>query len=81
MFYIWWFVKEIDTKFWKIYNISIKTEDIVKITNSKGYVNLIMKKRKDKWEKWETHYIVQNEWNPTEKNRPKYEPEEWDLPF
>lgn len=75
--------KEITGQYGSFFNISMKLEDLKEYANEKGYVNLVMSKRKEPGKYGETHYFTLNEWKPEEK--PKSNAQEdisvGDIPF
>jgi len=60
----WASCKAINWQFWEFFNISFNIEKLTKYANEKGYVNVVMSKRKEAGQYWETHYFTLNEWNP-----------------
>lgn len=78
--YINWYVKETETKYGKIMNISINPSSLEELPRDKnGMVRISIMKRKSEWKYWETHYMVLNEYNPWEKKENKEE--NVDYPF
>lgn len=56
-------VKEIETKFWKIYNAKVRFSDIEKLPKDKWWnVYITIMKRKNLWKFGETHYIIWNDY-------------------
>jgi hypothetical protein len=51
-------------QFWEFFNISLNLETLKQYVNEKGYVNVVMSKRREPWQYWETHYFTLNEWTP-----------------
>lgn len=60
--------KRINWSYWEFFNISINLEKIQEYKNDKGYVNVVMSKRKESWKYWETETFTLNEWKPKEEN-------------
>ncbi len=60
----WASCKAINWQFWEFFNISFNIEKLTQYANEKGYVNVVMSKRKEAGQYWETHYFTLNEWNP-----------------
>ena len=56
--------KEINLNFWNFYNMSFNIEELQKIANNKGYINITMSKRKESDQYGNTHYFTLNEWTP-----------------
>lgn len=58
------YIKSKCREVWQYWNvlISFKIEDLEEVKNEKGYVNLILQKRKEKWKFWETHNLILNEY-------------------
>jgi hypothetical protein len=69
--------KVVITKFGQIVNASMKLEDLQKIVNEKGYVNVSIIERKEADKFGNTHTVIENEYKPQTKNTNK----ENDLPF
>jgi hypothetical protein len=51
-------------QFWEFFNISINVDTLKQYANEKGYVNVVMSKRREVWQYWDTHYFTLNEWTP-----------------
>lgn len=60
----WASCKAVNGQFWEFFNISFNVEKLQQYANEKGYVNVVMSKRKEPGQYWETHYFTLNEWNP-----------------
>ena len=60
----WTSCKAINWQFGEFFNISINMEKLQQYANEKGYVNMVMSKRKEVGQYWDTHYFTLNEWNP-----------------
>lgn len=60
----WASCKAINWQFGEFFNISFNVEKLTQYANEKGYVNVVMSKRKEPGQYWETHYFTLNEWNP-----------------
>lgn len=60
----WASCKAINGQFGEFFNISFNVEKLTQYANEKGYVNVVMSKRKEPGQYWETHYFTLNEWNP-----------------
>lgn len=86
--YIGGSAKVVSTQFGEIINLSLKLEDMQKIVNEKGYVNMSVMKRKEPGQYGDTHYVVENDY---QKNReangtstpstPSTKSAEMDVPF
>ncbi len=86
--YIGGSAKVVSTQYGEIINLSLKLEDMQKIVNEKGYVNMSIMKRKEPGQYGDTHYVVENDYN---KNReangtmpssaPSPKSPEMDVPF
>lgn len=86
--YIGGSAKVVSTQFGEIINLSLKLEDMQKIVNEKGYVNMSVMKRKEPGQYGDTHYVVENDY---QKNReahdssapaaPSAKSAEMDVPF
>jgi len=55
-------------QFGEFFNISINVEKLQQYANEKGYVNMVMSKRREVWQYWETHYFTLNDYNPENNN-------------
>jgi len=64
--YIGGSAKVIPTQYGDMMNLSLKLEDMQKIVNEKGYVNMTVMKRKEPGQYGDTHYVVENDY---QKNR------------
>jgi len=62
--FIWWSVKEINWKYWKFLSVSVKVTDLKE--NSKWYASFTISPRKEVWKYWETHNMMQNDYDPRE---------------
>lgn len=51
-------------QFWEFFNISLNPETLKQYANEKGYVNVVMSKRREVGQYGETHYFTLNEWTP-----------------
>lgn len=60
----WASCKAVNGQFWEFFNISFNVEKLQQYANEKGYVNVVMSKRKEPGQYGETHYFTLNEWNP-----------------
>lgn len=60
----WASCKAVNWQFWEFFNISFNVEKLQQYANEKGYVNVVMSKRKEPGQYGETHYFTLNEWNP-----------------
>lgn len=60
----WASCKAVNGQFWEFFNISFNVEKLQQYANEKGYVNIVMSKRKEPGQYGETHYFTLNEWNP-----------------
>ena len=62
------FIKSKQTTFGEVVSVSINAktliEELNKHTNSKGYVNIDLLRRKEADKQGNTHYAVLNEWQP-----------------
>ena len=75
----------VQTKFGELTKVSFSESDIEKLKNnlSNGWINLVLKEKKNKVEGKPTHYLEVNTWKPSEKPKSSNEPEIMnnDLPF
>lgn len=87
--YIGGSAKAVPTQYGEMMNLSLKLEDMQKIVNDKGYVNMTVMKRKEPGQYGDTHYVVENDY---QKNReangaapagpsPSTKAAEMDVPF
>lgn len=60
----WASCKAVNWQFWEFYNISFNIEKLKQYANEKWYVNVVMSKRKEIGQYWDTHYFTLNEWSP-----------------
>ena len=60
--------KAVNGQFWEFYNMSFNIEKLSQYANEKGYVNLVMSKRREVGQYGDTHYFTLNEWNPEADN-------------
>lgn len=60
--------KAINGQFWEFFNISINVEKLQQYANEKGYVNMVMSKRREVGQYGDTHYFTLNEYNPENNN-------------
>jgi len=80
-------VKEINGQYGSFFNISVNMEKLNEYANDKGYVNMVVSKRKEVSQYGETHSVVLNEWRPegkTEKPKEKHSIDDIsveDIPF
>ena len=58
--------KAINGKYWEFIKISINIEKLKQHQNDKGWVNLLMNKRKEVGKYWETHSFTLDEKSPKE---------------
>lgn len=65
----WTSCKAINWQFWEFFNVSINLEKLQQYANEKWYVNMVMSKRKEVGQYWDTHYFTLNEWNPESSNQ------------
>ena len=56
--------KAINGQFGEFFNISINVEKLQQYANEKGYVNMVMSKRREVGQYGDTHYFTLNEYNP-----------------
>jgi len=56
--------KAINGQFGEFFNISVNVEKLQQYANDKGYVNMVMSKRREVGQYWDTHYFTLNEYNP-----------------
>lgn len=80
----WITCKAVQGQHWEFYNISVNLEKLKEFQNEKGYVNLVMSKRKEIGQYGETHSFTLNEWKPTEEKRQEAKKDSFDsfdLPF
>jgi hypothetical protein len=85
--YIGGSAKVVSTQFGEIINLSLKLEDMQKIVNEKGYVNMSVMKRKEPGQYGDTHYVVENDYQKTREANggapagPSTKAAEMDVPF
>jgi len=60
-------------EFGEFFNLSFQIDKLKEYANEKGYVNMVMSKRKEEWQYWDTHYFTLNEWTPEWKTDTKSE--------
>lgn len=60
--YIGWTAKAVSTQYGEFINLSLKLSDMQAIVNEKGYVNMTVMKRKEVGQYWDTHYVVENDY-------------------
>ena len=60
----WTSCKAINGQFWEFFNVSINVEKLQQYANEKGYVNMVMSKRREVGQYGDTHYFTLNEYNP-----------------
>jgi len=86
----WATCKAVNGQFWEFFNISFNVEKLTQYANEKGYVNVVMSKRKEPGQYGETHYFTLNEWNPENNqnsSKPSQNKSSWedisveDIPF
>jgi hypothetical protein len=73
--------KVVTTKFGQIVNASMKLEDLQKIVNEKGYVNVSIIERKEADKFGNTHTVIENDYKPQPKNTNANEDISENLPF
>ena len=75
-------IKEVTTKYGKLYNASFKLDDLKKIEKN-GWVNMTIAERKEPSEKGATHYAYENTYQPKQKDNEKVsvDVKDDDLPF
>lgn len=56
--------KAVQGSYWEFFNISVNIEKLQELANEKGYVNLVMNKRKEVGKYGETHSFTLNEYKP-----------------
>jgi len=56
--------KAINGQFGEFFNISVNVEKLQQYANEKGYVNMVMSKRREVGQYGDTHYFTLNEYNP-----------------
>lgn len=76
----WITCKAREWKYGEFFNISINLEKLKEFQNEKGYVNLVMNKRREEGKYWETHTFTLNEWKP-KKDKYAVDPLPWDEAF
>jgi len=59
--------KEIEWQYGKFLNVSFNAEELFKHVNEKGYLNLVISKRKEVGPYWDTHSVTINSWTPDNK--------------
>lgn len=83
-------IREFTTKSWKVgFNVNINQKDFNKFpVNKRWEVQLTMRPRNEKGKYWETHFMVENEFTPEQReqeNNVDGVPDNWtrddDLPF
>lgn len=57
--------KAVTTKFGEMMNLSLKLSDLQSIVDEKWYCNMTVSKRKEVWQFWDTHSVIENTWKPT----------------
>jgi ubiquinone biosynthesis protein Coq4 len=80
------FIKEIQTQYWNLFNISLNLEQLKELPVDKyGNIKLTMMKRKEVWQYNDTHYMIENNyqwwWQQQEQQSKDEEEMESDLPF
>ena len=60
----WTSCKAISGQFGEFFNVSINVEKLQQYANDKGYVNMVMSKRREVGQYGDTHYFTLNEYNP-----------------
>ena len=60
----WTSCKAISGQFGEFFNVSINVEKLQQYANEKGYVNMVMSKRREVGQYGDTHYFTLNEYNP-----------------
>jgi len=63
----WASCKAINGQFGEFFNISFNIEKLKEYANEKGYVNIVMSKRKEPGQYGDTHYFTLNDYNPENK--------------
>ena len=82
MEYINWITcKSKTSQYWEFFNISINLDKLEEHKNEKGYVNLVMSKRKEVWKYGETHSFKLNDWKPEEKKTNEFGDVDLSIPF
>jgi len=76
--YVWsWKIRE--SQFWEFYTVWLKLEELEKYVNEKGYVNIIINKRKTPDNYWNDLSVAINSFKPKPKEEIKKELNEfWD---
>ena len=77
----WMTCKWKTSQYWEFFNISISLEKLQEYVNDKWYVNVVMSKRKEEGQYWETHYFTLNEWKKEETKKEEEMIDVEDLPF
>ena len=60
--YIGGSAKVVTTKFGEMMNLSLKLSDLQSIVDEKWYCNMTVSKRKEVWQYWDTHSVIENTW-------------------
>lgn len=60
----WASCKAVNGQFGEFFNMSFNIEKLSQYANEKGYVNVVMSKRREVGQYGDTHYFTLNEWNP-----------------
>ena len=60
----WASCKAVNGQFGEFFNMSFNIEKLSQYANEKGYVNVVMSKRREVGQYGDTHYFTLNEWTP-----------------
>ena len=63
--YVKWSAKLVKTQYGDLINVSLNVEDLQRLPQTKGYVKITLAPRKEIWQYWDTHYIYENDFVPT----------------
>lgn len=64
--YIWGGVKKLSNNYWEMFIITAKLEDLASCqVNEKGYIKLKITERKQPGKFWETHTLMENDYQGT----------------
>lgn len=69
--YINWFIKERDTQYWKVLNVSLNLEELNKLPVDEKYgtIKLVIAPRKEVGKFWQTHSCYEDTFVPKPKEQ------------
>ena len=73
----WISARTITGKYGEFYKLSINLEKLKEHQNEKGWVNLLMNKRKEVGQYGETHSFTLDEYKPKQENQQNWSKENW----